>query len=1069
MEPPSKRLRLDPSPYGVDDDDENQDELSMTPAQFNASQDPMYQLDKGRAKAATRLKSTLEDIFEKYGKDFDGDDDVINFYTDEIEVDNGHVLSLESRNDAATEDSLSADEEERIISGKSSGRRKRQKSQPKSQPKSLIPASHPKNKPNSRSQFNSPWNDPPGLGTYRLSSLAFSCPPYDALPLFDFGPSPSRDGPIDPVWQAPDLPVQPRRQHTSFIGAAGGRFSPFSTRPHHVAKRLVTAKSFLLHTTSSSSMASNGAVEEEDDILLGGSKRDQLPITHSRSPGKTGMLVASSASSSPSSQSPGQQPPFYGIGLDGDLRKESIQDRAVEPSMRDTSSASCPPAEENARPYQIAASSHSPSPSRIKKGRPKKSDTRKPTTSHNEELNTGHRPLQANERRIEIIIPMMKHLFPAEIDRELVIKETTPAVGEIPKEPHMEQSVLIDENKEIPHSQNSLHTTPPIGSHEDLTLHQPSPESAEGPRDADVEHPIQTSESSKDAHKPSSSPDSRTRRPKRTKKQTELLIAHTSQHDEQDLQNISNKTSQGSFEIETDASTDDYITNGLCQIEQKPNRDCENDGMPLGSQRSPIIDIGIDEHAAYSMSIEQSAERTLIKQHDPKAPSFRLPSPAETSYEGPTDCMIQVSGSATTEAIVFETAILQELETSHCNDERIPLNEHPAPVDSHGEEELSIPRYAPDNELPHHDLQFGELLSISEVLIPHEARTSTPDQDIRSHSPGHWPTCETTEPHPHSSEDSLPRTFGPPGTCEDQESGASGRPLLSSILLAQIDGLQLDSDPPDTERSPSPQAIELPDQDLSAFPVEDDAHSTSKLVVRLSSRKTQTDAQYNTGIGRSPSPELGTPIRSEIISGAISPTKDSPVPTTPTRKRVPKDAKPRSGHRRSPSSKLFPLSSLIPDGIDDESDDELSIAGSFSSTVSRFHSPFSRTSANDNVGLPPLLSTPRKTTRKYAVLAGSPSSTRTPTRVLGFNRGGNMPPATDSRARRSQTRRRNRAVHSSPLARTVAERLLSSPTKRQRATPQRPPSLVASPRGTLRRCGEDGFVCERDFCLTCCK
>lgn len=1018
-------MRFDTSPYGADDDaDENQDELSMTPAQFHASQDPMYQLEKGRAKAATRLKSTLENIFEKYGKDFDGDDDVINFYTDEIEVDNGHVLSLESRKDATTEDSLSADEEERIISGKSSGRGKGQKSQPKSQPTSLIPVSHPKNKPNSRPQFNSPWNDPPGLGTYRLSSLAFSCPP------FDFGPSPFRDGPIDPVWQAPDLPVQPRRQHTSLIGAAGDPFGPFSTRPHHVAKRLVSAKSFLLHATSTSSNASNDAVEEEDDILLGGNKRNQLPIARPRFPGKTGIPVASSASSSPSSQNPSQRPPFYGLGLDDEPRKESIQDETVEPPMKEISSASYPPVEENAQLHQITGSSHSPSPSRAKRGRPKKSGIRKPTTFHNEELNTERRPLQANERRIEIIIPMMKRLLPAETDPELVAEETTPAVGEIPEELHMEQSVLIDESRELPRSQNSLHTTPPIGSHEDLALHQPSLESTEGPRDADVEHPIQASESPINAHKPSSSPDSRARRPKRTREQTELLIAHTPPHDEQDLQNISNKTSQESksLEIATDDSTDDSITNGLCQIEQVPDRDRENDRMPLGSQCSPITDMDIDEHAAYNMSIEQSAMGTLIKEHDPKETSFLLPSLAETSYE------------------------------------------HPVPIDSHGEEGLSIYPYSLDNEVPNHDLQFNEPLSTSELLTPYEAQISTPDQDVRSRSSEHWAIRETTESCPqHPSKDSLRPTFESPGTCEDQEHDVSNRPSLSSVLLAQINGLQLDSDPPDIARSPSPQAIELPDQDLSAFPAEDDAHSTSKLVMRLPSRKTQTDAQYNNGIGRSPSPELGTPIGPEIISGAISPTKGSPVPTTPTRRRAPKDAKPRSSHRRSPSRKLFPLSSLIPGGIDDESDDELSIAGSFSSTVSRFHSPFSRTSANDNVDLPPLLFTPRKTTRKYGVPTGSPSSARTPNRVLGFNRGGNMPPATDSRASRSQTRRRNRAVHSSPLARTVAERLLSSPTKRQRATPQRPPSLVASPHGTLRRCGEDGFVCERDFCLTCCK
>ncbi|KAI0454899.1 hypothetical protein F5B21DRAFT_223811 [Xylaria acuta] len=1078
MEPPSKRLRLEPSPHGADDDDEeNQDELSMTPAQFDASQDPMYQLDKGRAKAATRLKSTFEDIFEKYGKDFDGDDDVINLYTDEIEVDNGHVQSLESRKGPAAEDPHSSDEEERILSGKSGGRGKGGKPQSTS----LMPASHTQHKPNPRLQFDSPWSKSPRPGTYRLSSLAFSSSPYDAHPPFDFRPSPFGNGPIDPVWQAPDLPVQPHRQHASLIRAAGSPFGPFGSSPHHLAKRLVSAKFFLLRTASTSSKANDGDMEEEDDILLGGYKQNKLPITRSPASKKTRIPVTSSTSSKISSQIPGQQPPFYEIGLSKDdghkqhdgLEKESTQDKGSP--VTETFSASHQPTGENTQLHQITENSRSTPPSRPKRGRPKKSDTRKSLGFHNEEPKRKTRSLEPHERRIEIIIPMMKRLFPAETELEQVAEETSPVVNENPQELHIEQRAYIHERRDIPHLQDSLRTTPPIGSHESVVFHQLAPDSAGESRNTNAEHPVQTSESQKDGHRPSELQDSPKWRPKRTREQTEMFAAHTPSHDEQGLENIGIEASRDPMCLQTTADnfTCESVTDGLHQIEQKSNCDSENDRAALDQQRLPIADVDVDEeHAAHNTSSEQSAKTILINEQDPEVSSCRSPSSAEIWHECAADSTIEISDPATTGAVVSETAVSQEkLKSSHYENEYLPRDEPDlASVDFREEKALLIHPHAPDNEDPRHYQQCNEVLGVSEILTSYEARIPTPEQDVGSHSPEYPAIRETTESDQHLGEDCLPRTFEPPETFEDQEHDAFNHPLFSSVLVAEIDGLQLDSDPRDTERSPSPQATELPDEDLSAFPGESNTRSTSELVLRLSSRKTRTNVQHNTGIGRSPSPELGTPIGPEIISGATSRTNDSPTPTTPTRRRGRRSAKPRSSHRRSPSSKRFPLSSLIPGGIDDESDDELSITGSLSSTMSRFHSPFSRTGTNDNIDLPPLFSTPRKTTRKYGLLTGSPSSARTPNRNLGLDRGGIMPPATDSRAGRSQARRgRSRAVHSSPLARTVAERLLSSPTKRYRATPQRPPSLVASPHGTLRRCGEDGFVCERDFCLTCCK
>ncbi|KAM0335382.1 hypothetical protein ACHAQA_000427 [Verticillium albo-atrum] len=45
---------------------------------------------------------------------------------------------------------------------------------------------------------------------------------------------------------------------------------------------------------------------------------------------------------------------------------------------------------------------------------------------------------------------------------------------------------------------------------------------------------------------------------------------------------------------------------------------------------------------------------------------------------------------------------------------------------------------------------------------------------------------------------------------------------------------------------------------------------------------------------------------------------------------------------------------------------------------------------------------------------------------------------------------------------------MSTPTKRKREVPGSPAgSLIQTPGGRLRRCGVDGFSCDRDFCFTC--
>ncbi|CAK7206223.1 hypothetical protein SEUCBS139899_009010 [Sporothrix eucalyptigena] len=77
-----------------DDDD---DEIAMDPEDYAMKVDPEYRLDRSRAVAENKLKSAFELLFEKYSQDFGDTGDEINFYTDEIEVDNGHIASLPAK------------------------------------------------------------------------------------------------------------------------------------------------------------------------------------------------------------------------------------------------------------------------------------------------------------------------------------------------------------------------------------------------------------------------------------------------------------------------------------------------------------------------------------------------------------------------------------------------------------------------------------------------------------------------------------------------------------------------------------------------------------------------------------------------------------------------------------------------------------------------------------------------------------------------------------------------------------------------------------------------------------
>ncbi|RYO96238.1 hypothetical protein DL763_003312 [Monosporascus cannonballus] len=274
MEPPTKRLKIGQAPY-EDGQEENEDELAMTPFQFDTQQDPMYQLDKGRAKAATRLKSTFEQIFEKYEKDFTGVGDEIDLETGEIIVNNGHLESLREPNEDGTrsdEGSTSSDEEERVLGGRSSRNG--------SQSKSVMTA--PSSSSNSLGQTSlDPW-DAPFAANHRLSTLAMAPSPFGTPPPFSFGSSFPSSDPADPAWQAPDIPISlfqdsfgfrnhfmgyPGTLEYNSLGQPRIRSSYRDVFGYQPQKRFTCAKAFarkLLPATAPVDTTDT----EEDDILL---------------------------------------------------------------------------------------------------------------------------------------------------------------------------------------------------------------------------------------------------------------------------------------------------------------------------------------------------------------------------------------------------------------------------------------------------------------------------------------------------------------------------------------------------------------------------------------------------------------------------------------------------------------------------------------------------------------------------------------------------------------------------------------------------------------------------------
>ncbi|KAB5578517.1 hypothetical protein GE09DRAFT_1052538 [Coniochaeta sp. 2T2.1] len=232
MERPAKRARTGSFFHH---DDEADDELFYDPAEINAQRDPAVILEKSRAVATFKLKSRWEDVFKKYEQDFTGEDDIINFYGSEpeLEVDNGHLRSLEDADDGKSveaSDTADLEEEERILHGNAAGGGQLARMGPSS----LM--AHP----SFGGRLSALAPGPPKLST--MFSPGFQVPSYSP-----FGSAfKSFNAPADSMWNAPELPPE-----------AFDNYAIATTVP----KRRVVRQALMA--------AEEDGSDEEDDILMG--------------------------------------------------------------------------------------------------------------------------------------------------------------------------------------------------------------------------------------------------------------------------------------------------------------------------------------------------------------------------------------------------------------------------------------------------------------------------------------------------------------------------------------------------------------------------------------------------------------------------------------------------------------------------------------------------------------------------------------------------------------------------------------------------------------------------------
>ncbi|KAI2471383.1 hypothetical protein F4781DRAFT_429501 [Annulohypoxylon bovei var. microspora] len=1008
MEPPAKRMRLGQAPYDDDDEDEaNLDELSMDPNQFDARQDPLYELDKGRAKAATRLKSAFERIFEKYERDFTDVGDEIDLETGEVIINNGHLLSLKDEKDRSREGSISSNEEERIMRGKDV---------------SSVEVSHTKPLSQTTSFTHTPPLGLPAItgqqimAHHQFSSLGIPPNPYGFMDPF------MGHGSADPLWQTPELPIPLYQDRFGFIGQAmgyppsfgygynsmmapGGGFGHGSFgdvfRPQ-VPKRLPPAKTPARQLLPR--VATDTDNSEEDDLLLGSNTEEvvksvsiksikALPTTvvaeKIKQVEQKGAKSVASAGKEKDAQKPRRgRPRKVAIPANppesnGKANKKRGRSIETTPSAEISNLA-----ESTNTPVVVPIPSPPPSPSPSSEEEPSLerkdvtetviAETKASTEEDTESLSTRHRRSSRGRKKTEfygqITWTKLRQSKPGATDTQNVIED-------LPDE--ASNSLALDINRSLKDVRSEE------SPHKDITELELSEQPEEvGKKDLDSETHIATL--NQEYH-------------------GEELPVNSG--DTEDGERIQSTPISPQPTIENSEQPDplfSIITSNTNEVEVSPE-----DKEMLPCNKIGKLDVISNEE---------------LPVHPP-----------EDSAQGTHSNQLDVQEVNSEDRTTEDASITATVE--------ITL---PSPVDEETTvdiEETLIPDVIPDviRETPQ---------SPTTQIQLEEAAVQLPD-----------PVQEDLLLEPEITE---------PDTAEPE----STEPEMPFDNTASQPSFIEDSDPLSLPDEDEPM---LPPARLPVIPYKSKIPALfEKAELAFRPQVTQKDPRSRILKSKSPDIAITSSPPKPRSSLTAKPTAATPVPSTPKKRRDSRpEANPRfSSHRTSSPKKKYALTSLVPDDPD-EDDDELSVLAS-SVAPSPFFSHVRSSSKPHSRFNPPLTATPRKPSRRHGFLT---DVMRTPHRVS--KRG--APPATDSRASRGPKLRFGGGVQSSPLARTVLnlnhrESLAATPSRRGRnrgrdrdrdgddaGSVELGSSPVRTPGGTARRCGEDGFVCERDFCFTCCK
>ncbi|KAI1081966.1 hypothetical protein F5B20DRAFT_588078 [Whalleya microplaca] len=1056
MEPPSKRLRVGQAPYNEDDDEEeeNQDELSLSATQFAARQDPNYQFTKKAAKSATRLKSAFEDIFEKYEKDFTGVGDEIDLWTGEVIVDNGHLVSLGEEGNRTRESSISSDEEERILRGKDIAPAKQSHS------KSLVRSNSSTHMQVSPLRTASSRPISSNGGAYGLSSLAFPPNAFGGPNPFMFG-SPgfgNNSAAADPAWQAPELSIP-----MSMPIPMGMAVPPFHSN-NQVGQFWQASGLPMPMPMPMSPFHSNNTVDPMWQT-------PELP-----------MATFQNGFNFPH-QAMGYPQPVYGNGLfhhsnpkrlvgakpfarktlprvtsaedesDDDILLGTSDQFSEAPAVKDTTKSSTlsivagnarPTAQEKGTEQATTAETkHTPQKHRRKPRRPKKSANGEELPELGKETakeNRASTPTGLNSKvskSTSTDSPGAKSI-PLPPPRK-VLGDVTPT-SQVAVEKG-EMKVQDTDNVELPDSEQRRSSR----ARKQIEFYASISWMKRG------QHKLDTTEASdaiaRIASKPPSPPPARVNKsPKRVKSSKPTKRGNDDGAEQKE------EPGQASNKIEASQVAENATRNG-------DHHDDElHTDLPNPDKEETTV------HKSISPSL--CTDDTSL---DPFNVPGATPSSRELNYPLSSRIEVQIR---TVSSHDNENSPHKQFDTISLadNDSQASLDlGHEIHTNQENDETSNL-----DNRVT------GDIPVIVDGDLP--SREVSEDRDLGVSGSQRNPECEPA-PNIHEDTTEIPAAQTDSAEADNQSPRPAQEPESlpkSSSTEQELEHGQVVSapdleahkpNPPSSPEQTIPQPAPKPSK--SPSPKKRQPRATG-LALRLLRKRTDEITK--------PTPNNHQSLNQDPTKSSAPPSHrpahQSPIPQTPKRRKEPPPSSttPRtSDHRtRTPhSARKYALASLVPDDPADE--DELTLAtptyspSSFRAKLSRAHA---RASAHVHDREPPTPSTPISSSggnafRRHSLFADR-SGSRTP---ASRKHASAIPPATDSRAWKSHrgsggggVKRKFAAVQSSPLARTVADNLLG------RGRPASPTEeLVRSPAGSVRRCGVDGFVCERDFCFTCCR